>query len=118
LGVYETTAFNCQENEMAKGYWIARVDVADPEGYKAYVAANARPFKAYGAKFLVRAGRFENPEGSSRTRNIVLEFPSYQAALDCWNSLEYQDAVKLRLPVSTVDIVIVEGYDGPQPSDQ
>jgi len=103
---------------MAKGYWIARVDVADPEAYKAYVAANARPFKAYGARFLVRAGRFENPEGSSRTRNIVLEFPSYQAALDCWNSPDYQDAVKLRLPVSTVDIIIIEGYDGPQPSDQ
>ena len=103
---------------MAKGYWIARVDVSDPEGYKAYVAANARPFKAYGARFLVRAGRFENPEGSSRSRNVVLEFPSYQAALDCWNSPEYQDAVKLRLPVSTVDIIIVEGYDGPQPADQ
>lgn len=103
---------------MAKGYWIARVDVDDPEGYKAYVAANARPFKSYGARFLARAGRFENPEGSSRSRNVILEFPSYQAALDCWNSPEYQDAVKLRLPVSTADIVIVEGYDGPQPSDQ
>ena len=103
---------------MAKGYWIARVDVADPEEYKAYVAANAVPFKAYGARFLVRAGRFENPEGSSRTRNIVLEFPSYQAALDCWNSSEYQDAVKLRLLASTVDIIIIEGYDGPQPSEQ
>jgi len=102
---------------MAKGYWIARVDVTDPEGYKAYVAANASPLKAYGARFLVRAGRFENPEGSSRTRNVVIEFPSYQAALDCWNSPEYQDAVQLRLPVSTVDIVIVEGYEGPQPSD-
>lgn len=103
---------------MAKGYWIARVDVTDPEGYKAYVAANAGPFKAYGARFVVRAGRFENPEGSSRTRNVVLEFPSYQAALDCWNSPGYQDAIKLRLPVSTVDIIIIEGYDGPQPSDQ
>jgi uncharacterized protein (DUF1330 family) len=70
----------------------------------------------HGARFLVRAGRFENPEGSSRSRNVVLEFPSYQAALDCWNSPDYQDAVKLRLPVSTIDLVIVEGYDGPQPS--
>jgi uncharacterized protein (DUF1330 family) len=101
---------------MSKGYWVARVDVTDPERYKAYVAANAEPFKKYGARFLVRAGAFENPEGSSRTRNVVIEFPSYQTALDCWKSPEYQAALKLRLPVSTVDLVIIEGYDGPQAS--
>lgn len=100
---------------MAKGYWIARVDVADPERYKAYIAANAVPFKKFGARFLVRAGRFENPEGSSRPRNIVIEFPSHQAALDCYGSPEYRAALELRLPVSTIDLVIIEGYDGPQP---
>lgn len=101
---------------MSKGYWIARIDVADPEQYKAYVAANAAPFRKYGARFLVRAGRFENPEGTSRTRNVVIEFPSYQAALDCWKSAEYQQAIKLRETVSSGDLVIVEGYDGPQPA--
>lgn len=101
---------------MTKGYWIARVDVTDPEGYKAYVAANAEAFKKYGAHFLVRAGRFESLEGFSRSRNVVIEFPSYQAALDCWKSPEYQAAMKLRLPVSTADVLVVEGYDGPQPS--
>ena len=100
---------------MAKGYWIVRVDVADQEQYKTYVAANAEPLRKYGARILVRAGQFENPEGTSRTRNGVIEFPSYQAALDCWKSPEYQQAMKLRLPVSTLDLVIIEGYDGPQP---
>ena len=100
---------------MAKGYWIARVDVADPERYKAYIAANAVPFKNFGARFLVRAGRFENPEGSSRPRNIVIEFPSYEAALDCYQSREYQEALKHRLAVATIDLIIVEGYEGPQP---
>lgn len=102
---------------MAKGYWVARVDVTDPERYKAYIAANALPFKKYGARFLVRAGRYEDPEGTSRTRNVVIEFPSYQAALECWRSPEYQEAIKLRLPVSTIDLVIIEGYEGPQPSE-
>ncbi len=100
---------------MAKGYWIARVDVNDQERYKAYIAANAEPLKKFGARYLVRAGRFENPEGTSRSRNILIEFPSYQAALDCYSLPEYQEAIKLRLPVSTGDIVIIEGYDGPQP---
>ncbi len=101
---------------MPKGYWIVRVDITDQEKYKAYVAANAVPFRKFGARFLVRAGRFENPEGTSRTRNIVIEFPTYKAALDCWKSPEYQEAIKLRLPVSTVDLVIIEGYEGPQPT--
>lgn len=96
---------------MPKGYWIARVDVADLERYKDYVAANAKPFAEYGARFLVRGGRFENPEGSSRSRNVVIEFPSYQAAVDCWHSPGYQAALKLRQPVATSDLVIVEGYD-------
>ncbi|MDP9045928.1 MAG: DUF1330 domain-containing protein [Pseudomonadota bacterium] len=100
---------------MPKGYWIARVDVADPEQYKAYVAANAEPLRTFGGRFLVRGGAFDNPEGSSRSRNVVIEFPSRDAALACWHSPEYQAAVKLRTGVSTVDMVVIEGYDGPQP---
>jgi uncharacterized protein (DUF1330 family) len=100
---------------MPKGYWIAHVDVRDAEQYKAYVAANAKPLAEFGGRFLARGGRFENTEGSARSRNVVIEFPTYQAALDCWNSPGYQAAIKLRQPVSVADIVIVEGYDGPQP---
>jgi hypothetical protein len=101
---------------MPKGYWIARVDIDDFEKYKAYVAANAEPLKKYGAVFIVRSGRFENPEGTSRSRNVVLEFPSYEAALACYKSPEYQAAMTFRTPVSTCDVVIIEGYDGPQPN--
>jgi len=100
---------------MAKGYWVAHIDVSNPDGYKAYVAANAEPLKKYGAKFLVRGGQFEAPEGSHRARNVVLEFPTYEAALACYNSLEYQSAVALRKPHSAGDVIIIEGYDGPQP---
>lgn len=101
---------------MPKGYWIARVDVSDLDHYRQfYVQANGPVFARFGARFLVRAGAFENPEGSSRSRNVVIEFPSYQAALDCYHSADYQALIQQRAPVSTADIVIVEGYDGPQP---
>ena len=100
---------------MAKGYWVVRVDVADAEKYKTYVAANAAPLRKHGARFLVRAGKYENPEGASRSRNAVIEFPSYQAALDCWKSAEYQQAIKLRATVSTIDLIVIEGYEGEQP---
>lgn len=100
---------------MAKGYWIGHVDVHDPEGYKAYVTANAGPISKFGGRFIVRGGKFEAKEGASRSRNVVLEFPSYQAALDCYNSPEYEAAIALRAPHSTADIMVIEGYDGPQP---
>jgi uncharacterized protein (DUF1330 family) len=102
---------------MAKGYWIVRVDIRDMDQYKRYVAANAAPFARFGARFLVRGGTFETPEGTSRGRNAVIEFPSYAAAVDCWHSPDYQAAMKIREPVSTADVVIVEGYEGPQPVD-
>ena len=100
---------------MPKGYWIARVDVSDEKGYEPYRAANPAIFRKFGGRFIVRGGPFENPEGASRSRNVVIEFPSYQAALDCWDSPEYQAAIKLRQAVSTGDVVIIEGYEGPQP---
>ena len=62
---------------MAKGYWIGRVDVSNPDGYQPYVAANAAAFKKYGARFLVRGGQFEVPEGHTRSRHVVLEFKDY-----------------------------------------
>jgi uncharacterized protein (DUF1330 family) len=100
---------------MAKGYWIGHVDVTNPEGYKAYVAANAEAFAKYGAKFLVRGGKHVPKEGTSRSRNVVLEFKDYETALACYNSPEYVRLVALRSPHAESDLVIIEGYDGPQP---
>jgi uncharacterized protein (DUF1330 family) len=102
---------------MAKGYWIGRVDVTNADGYKAYVVANAEIFRKYGGRFVVRGGRFECMEGASRSRNVVLEFKDYETALACYRSPEYQKAIALRAPHSIADMVIIEGYDGPQPSD-
>ena len=100
---------------MAKGYWVAQVDVSDPEAYKAYLAANQAPFHEYGARFLVRAGQHQPVEGRCRSRLIVIEFPDYATALACYHSPEYQAAVKLRLPYAIAEVVVVEGYDGAQP---
>jgi uncharacterized protein (DUF1330 family) len=100
---------------MPKGYWIARVDVSDQTKYDRYRAANAEAFRKYGARFLVRGGTFEKPEGTARQRNVVIEFPSYQAAVDCYRSPEYVRAMSERTGASTGDMIIIEGYDGPQP---
>ena len=74
-------------------------------------------FAKYGGKFLVRAGRHVAKEGSSRTRNVVIEFRDYETAIACYNSPEYVRLVALRSPHAEGDLVIIEGYDGPQPGE-
>ena len=100
---------------MAKGYWIAHVDVTDAEGYKAYQAANAVAFAKYHGRFLVRAGASETPEGQLRSRHVIIEFPDYAAALACYRSPEYTAAIAKRQGKGLIDLTIVEGYDGAQP---
>jgi uncharacterized protein (DUF1330 family) len=95
-----------------KGYWIAHVDITDPEGYKAYQAANGEPIGLFGGRFLVRGGRREVVEGKQRSRTAVLEFPSYEAALSCYRSPGYQAAKALRLGKAEVDLLIIESVDG------
>jgi len=92
-----------------KGYWVASVDVSDPEIYGNYVAANKIAFDKYGARFLARGGRAEGPEGAIGARNVIIEFDSYETAVACYNSPEYQEALKHRLAASTAHFVIVEG---------
>jgi uncharacterized protein (DUF1330 family) len=100
---------------MAKGYWVARVDVSNEEGFRRYAAANAAIFKKFGGRYVVRGGKFDGMEGSSRSRNVVIEFSDYATALACYRSPEYQANIKVRQPHCAVDLIVIEGYDGPQP---
>lgn len=102
---------------MAKGYWIGRVTVTDDTAYTRYVEANAFAFARFGARFLVRGGGFEAVEGEARERNVVIEFPDYATALACYRSPEYAEAMAHRLPAAEADIIVIEGYDGPQPGE-
>ena len=100
---------------MPKGYWIAHVEVTNPEVYKKYTVANGVAFAKYGGRFLVRAGDHVVAKGSAKPRQVVIEFPDYAAALACLKSEEYKRAVEFRDAASLIDLVIAEGYDGPQP---
>ncbi len=100
---------------MPKAYWIAHVDVADPEIYKQYIAANAEAFAKYGGRLLVRAGQHEVMEGALKARHVVIEFKDLETARACYHSPEYAPALAIRKSCSVGDLVIIEGYDGPQP---
>jgi uncharacterized protein (DUF1330 family) len=94
---------------MPKAYWIAHVTVTNPDQYKLYAGEAPNAFKTYGASILARGGAFQQMEGQGHARNVVIEFPSLQAAIDCYNSPEYQAAKAKRQGAGVADIVIVEG---------
>jgi uncharacterized protein (DUF1330 family) len=96
---------------MPKAYWIARVTVTDPDQYKHYVEATPKAFSKYGAKFLARGGRTHQAEGEGRPRNVVIEFPSLEDAVACYNSPEYQAAKAYRGKAGIAEIVLVEGVE-------
>ncbi|MCM2505892.1 DUF1330 domain-containing protein [Aureimonas altamirensis] len=101
---------------MTKAYWIARVDVTDPERYQDYVATAAPAMQRHGARFLARGGPFHELEGKARARNVIIEFPSIEDALACYSSDEYQQAKAIRQEVSEAELLIVEGYEVPAPA--
>lgn len=96
---------------MPKAYWIAHVDVSDPERYQDYITAAAPALKRHGAKFLARGGAFQPLEGQTRARNVVIEFASMEEALACYRSAEYQAGKAIREAVSSADLLIVEGLE-------
>lgn len=90
-------------------YWIMRIDVHDPETYKAYIAADAVASAIYRPSFLVRGGRSEAVQGVARTRNVLVAFPDYETALACYRSPEYQHALSFRLKAAEADVVLMRG---------
>jgi uncharacterized protein (DUF1330 family) len=100
---------------MSKGYWIARVDVDNAEAYDRYRALNAKAFAKFGGRFVVRGPAGKVAKGTPRQHNVVVEFASYDQAVTCYESAEYRAALEHLKDVGPVDLVIIEGYSGPQP---
>ena len=94
---------------MPKGYVIAHAVVTDPDAWGQYAAKTQVALDKFGGVPIVRGGRHEIIEGDGVARNVVLEFPSYEAALGYAKSVEYAEAKALRQGAGTIDIVVVEG---------
>jgi len=94
---------------MPKAYWIARIDVHDPETYKLYVETAGPAFVRHNARFLARGGNSEVLEGVGRARNVLIEFASMDEARACYNSPEYTKGAEYRRKASTGEFILVEG---------
>lgn len=93
---------------MPTALWIAHVDVTNAEAYGLYAQGATVAIAAYGGVFLARGGRHVQLEGNDRPRNVVARFPSLEAAVECYNSPDYQAALAHAKGASVRDLVVVE----------
>ena len=101
---------------MAKGYWVARVDVNNEARASSPMRRpTRRSSRNSAAATWCAAANSTAWKVPARSRNVVIEFADYATAMACYRSPEYQENIKRRLPHSTVDLIVIEGYDGPQP---
>lgn len=98
---------------MSKGYWVVQVEVSDADAYQAYREKVGAALAEFGGRFLIRAGTQTVLEGAAKPRTVVIEFPSLQAATDCYHGEKYQSLLQKRLAAARADLVIVEGWDAP-----
>ncbi|RMH47905.1 MAG: DUF1330 domain-containing protein [Alphaproteobacteria bacterium] len=96
---------------MPKGYIIGHITVRNPEAYKEYVRLDTPILERLGGRFIVRGGRAEVPEGEALDRHVVIEFPSYEAALAAYNDPEYQRVAQIRKDNADSVIIVVEGHE-------
>ena len=94
-----------------KGYWIALYKtVHDAKNLKDYSVKVTPVIKSYGGKPLVRGGDYQCLEGENFLRTVIWEFPSYEAAMECHNSKEYQDGWAIAKDTTERNLQIIEGF--------
>ncbi len=94
---------------MPKGYIIGHITVNDPEAYKEYVEKDTPILQGLGGTFIVRGGQSQLMEGDAHERHVVIEFPSYEAAVTAYNDPDYQEVAKIRQRTADSTILLVEG---------
>jgi len=94
---------------MPKGYIIGHITVRDPEAYKEYVERDTPILNGLGGEFIVRGGTSEVMEGEVLQRHVVIEFPSYEAAVAAYNDPAYQEVAEIRKRTADSVILVVEG---------
>ncbi len=91
--------------------WIAHVTVTDDAAYARYAALAGPAIEEHGGSFIARGGRYVALEGQSRPRNVVVRFPSVEAAEACYRSPAYQTALEHARGAAERDVLIVETRD-------
>ena len=94
---------------MSKGYWVVRANISDAEEYSKYVQVATDIIAKYNGHFLIRGGDQIEFEESGFERTVVVQFNSFEDALECYKSTDYQSALKFVKNSSKRYVSIVKG---------
>ena len=95
---------------MSAGYVIVQLKVTNPEYYKEYVSQVSEVVKKFGGEYLVRNGEYQVVEGEDNfPRIVIIKFPTYEKALEWYNSDEYKSIKEIRLANSEGSNIVVRG---------
>jgi uncharacterized protein (DUF1330 family) len=96
---------------MKKGYWISLYfKVDDQNNLKRYAETVTPIIRSYGGISLVRGGKYQTYDGDEFIRTVIWEFPSYEKAIECHKSKEYQAGWSIAKSTTSRHMQIVEGF--------
>ena len=96
---------------MKKGYWISLYSkVENQENLKKYSEAVIPIIRSFGGVPLIRGGKYQTYNGEDFIRTVVWEFPSYEKAIECHDSAEYQAGWSLAKDTTIRHMQVIEGF--------
>lgn len=93
------------------GMWIVHIEVKDDDKYAEYIKGSSKAVAAYDGEFIARGGRYEQKEGKGYSRNVLVRFPTYDRAIEAYESDEYQAIVDIAKEASDRTLTILETDD-------
>ena len=96
---------------MKKGYWISLYSkVENQENLKKYSEAVIPVIKSFGGVPLIRGGEHQTFNGEDFIKTVVWEFPSYEKAIECHDSKDYQAGWSLAKDTTVRHMQVIEGF--------
>lgn len=93
------------------GMWVAHIDVKDDDKYAVYIKGSGGVVAAYDGDFIARGGRYQQVEGKEYPRNVIVRFPTYERAVEAYESDEYQAIVGIAKDAADRAFTIIEVDD-------
>lgn len=93
------------------GMWIVHIDVKDDDRYAEYIEGSSAVAKQYGGEYIARGGRYQQMEGKAYPRNVLIRYPTYERAVEAYESDEYQAIVGVAKESADRLLTIVETDD-------
>ncbi|MBT6169651.1 MAG: DUF1330 domain-containing protein [Flavobacteriaceae bacterium] len=94
-----------------KAYWISLyTKVENQDNLKKYAEVVTPIIKSFGGIPLVRGGKYTTFNGDDFLRTVIWEFPSYEKAIECHNSEEYQAGWNLAKDTTERHMQVIKGF--------